>query len=201
MGGSVALDVLYSEKETIWGRKTVKTVRSEGQWSSHWHSRDTAGRELGLQAKKQCISSLITTYFNMHMYIHVMLANQCHICHLIVTHNAPVCYTKCDNATVRCTIPPIFIKLQPSGVEYYTQRPSLPFHIPLRERSKTFLEQDKNTKYSLAAFTNTTINLCITWYSPTSIIRRGHMLRKIISSLVSWWQSGDKDCLKMAGKY
>lgn len=70
---SLLLCLFYSEKETVWRRQI--------------------GQKRKLQGKK-AFSSLITTYFNMLKHADI------YWCHLILTHNAPLCNNKCDNSEV-----------------------------------------------------------------------------------------------------
>lgn len=137
-------------KETICGSKTVKPVKREGQRSSQWHSRDTAGRELGLQAKKQRISSLITRHFNMYMYINVMLT----ISVTYVTSFWPMMLRRATpNVTMQqrgALFPQFSSNSNPvvSAVLHAASLSALPYSS----------EGATGQKYSLASFTNTTQN-------------------------------------------
>lgn len=76
--------------------KHSENCEARGAEQSVTEQRHRQGGDCGY---RQFLFSLITTHFNMQH------TNQCHICHLILTDNAPVWYIKCDNAMASCIIP------------------------------------------------------------------------------------------------
>lgn len=98
VGSSVVLDVFHWGNEIKWKNKQSATeTQQEG-----------SGKEI---------------YPILHHSM-ALSANQSHICHLILTRNAPLWHTKCDS--IWSNLPPIFMKIQPSGVIPLSVRINIP---------------------------------------------------------------------------